>query len=86
MARRKARDAESPAERYRHVARWCNQYGWIEVGYEWQDKLFARALHEGGLAWGEEGPYPTIDDVLRALDEGIRDFMQENGWEEQRGG
>jgi hypothetical protein len=43
--------------------------------------LFARAIHEGGLVWGGEGLYPTIDDALHALDDGIKDYMQENGWE-----
>lgn len=81
MARKRTKDADPPAERYPFVACWCDQHGWIEVGHEWQDKLFARALHEGGLAWGGEGPYKTIDDALRALDDGIRDFMEENGWE-----
>ena len=79
MARKRMKETESAAERYPHVARWCNQEGWIEVGYEWQDKLFARALYDGGLAWGGEGPYATIDDALRALDDGIREFMEENG-------
>ena len=81
MARKKAKDAEPSAERYPHVARWCKQYGWIELGYEWQDKLFARAIHDGGLAWGGEGPYATLNDALRALDEGIRDFMEYHGWQ-----
>ena len=31
MARKKSSET-SAAERYSHVARWCNQYGWIEVG------------------------------------------------------
>jgi hypothetical protein len=81
MARKKRTEANQPLERYPAIAHWCNQYGWIEVGYEWQDKLFARAIHEGGLAWRGEGPYPTIDDALRALDDAIRDYMQENDWE-----
>ena len=81
MARKRTKATDSAAERYPHVARWCNQHGWIEVGIEWQDEWFARAIHEGRLAWGGEGPYPTIDDALRALDDGIRDYMQENGWE-----
>ena len=78
MARKKTNEGP-PTERYPHVARWCSRDGWIEVGYEWQDTLFARAFHEGGLAWGGKEPYDTIDDALRALDEGIRDFMRENG-------
>jgi hypothetical protein len=81
MARKRVKDTEPPAERYPHVARWCNQYGRIELGYEWQDRLFARALNEGGLAWGGDGSYQTIDDALRALEEGIAEFMEENGWE-----
>ncbi len=79
MARKKA--VEGSTERFPNVAIWCNRHGWIEVGYEWQDKLFARALHEGGLAWGGEGPYATIDEALRALDGGLEAFMEENGWE-----
>jgi hypothetical protein len=81
MARKRTKATDSPAQRCPYVARWCNQHGWIEVGFEWQDELFARAIHEGGPAGGGEGPYPTIDDALRALDDGIRDYMQENGWE-----
>jgi hypothetical protein len=71
-AERKTRDGGPPAERYPHVARWCNQCGWIEVRHEWQDRLFARALHEGGLAWGGAGPYATLEDALRALEDGLR--------------
>lgn len=79
MARKKA--VEGPTERFPNVAIWCIRHGRIEVGYEWQDRLLARALHEGGLAWGGEGPYATIDDALRALEGGIKAFMEENGWE-----
>jgi hypothetical protein len=81
MARKKAKPAGPSAERYPHVARWCSQHGRVELGYDWQDELYARAIHEGGLAWGGEGPYATIDDALRALDDGIRGFVQENGWQ-----
>jgi hypothetical protein len=34
MARKRTKATDSPAERYPHVARWCNQHGWIEVGFE----------------------------------------------------
>jgi hypothetical protein len=50
------------------------------LGYDWQDKLFARAIHDGGLAWGGEGPYATLE-ALCALDDGIRDFMEYHGWQ-----
>jgi hypothetical protein len=80
MARMKT-SAKRPAEPYPHVTRWCNKYGWIEVGYECRDKLFAKAIHEGGLVWGGQGPYSTIDDAMRALEEGIKEHMEKNGWE-----
>lgn len=80
MAQKKTR-GEPSAERFPNVAIGCNRHGWIEAGDQWQDNLFARALHEGGLAWGGEGSYVTIDDALRALDGGIKAFMEENGWE-----
>jgi len=79
MARKKP--TEGATERFPHVARWCNKHGRIELGHDWRDGLFARATHDGGLAWGGEGPYATIDDALRALDEGIKAFMEEHGWE-----
>jgi hypothetical protein len=81
VARKKSKEPDSSVERYPYLARWCNQYGWIEIGYEWQDRLFARALHEGGLAWGGTGPYSILDDALRALEKGIKEYMEENGWE-----
>ena len=81
MARKRTKEPAPPAERYPYVARWCNAHGWIEVGCQWQDEFFARAVHEGGLAWGGQGPYPTVDDALQALEEGIREFIEENGWE-----
>jgi len=55
MARKRTKATDSAAERYPHVARWCNQHGWIEVGFEWQDELFARAIHEGGGGLGRRG-------------------------------
>jgi hypothetical protein len=61
MARKETSD--KPAERYPSIARWCDQHGRIELGHDWQDKLFARALHDGGLAWGgkrQKGVTPPL--------------------------
>src|SRR5207244_3093774 len=38
MARKRTTKADQPLERYPSIARWCDEYGWIEVGYEWQEK------------------------------------------------
>jgi hypothetical protein len=54
--RERTKDSDRSAEWYSHVAQWCNQHSWIEVGYERQDELFARAIHKGWLVWGGKRP------------------------------
>ena len=77
MARKRKEDT-APPDRFPHLHRWCLAHGWIEVGGQWQDPFFARALNEGGQVWGGEGPYRTMDEALQALEQGIAAFMAEN--------
>jgi hypothetical protein len=64
---------------YPHVARWVRAYGWIEIGEDDYSRSFVRALDIGGLVWEgqEQSEYATIDDMLRALEEGLADWMRE---------
>jgi hypothetical protein len=69
-------------ELYPNIARWVNDYGWVEVGQDGQSNSFVRALDEGGLIWEGKDDYQTLDDALRALDAGISKWMREEYGEE----
>jgi hypothetical protein len=62
--------------RYPHIASWV-QDGWIEMGRDDCGRSFVRALDIGGLVWEADGPYASIDDALRALEDGIAAWLQE---------
>jgi hypothetical protein len=63
-------------ERYPHITSWV-QDGWIEIGHDDCGRPFLRAMDIGGLVWEGDGPYPTMDDALRALDDGIAAWLEE---------
>lgn len=65
---------------YPYIARWVAD-GWIEIGYTDYGQSFVRALDEGGLVWEGEGPYPSLDAALQALEAGIIEWLREQGEE-----
>ena len=69
-------------ELYPNIARWVNDYGWVEVGQNGESSSYVRALDEGGLVWEGKDDYQTLDDALRALDAGISKWMREEYGEE----
>lgn len=56
--------------RYPNVATWV-QGGWIEIGWDGFSRSFIRALDIGGMVWEGAEEYDSLDDALRALDDGI---------------
>jgi hypothetical protein len=63
---------------YPNIAKWV-QDGWIEIGRDNYSRSFVRALDIGGLVWEGTGQYATLDEALRALDDGIAAWLKENG-------
>jgi len=62
------------------IADWVNERGWVELGF--QDDFsgaFARALDAGGMVWEGKFSYPSLDDALRDLENGIKNWVKENG-------
>jgi hypothetical protein len=55
------------------------QDGWIEVGRDDCNRSFLRALDIGGLVWEGDAEYPSLDQALRALDNGIAEWLAEHG-------
>ena len=45
-----------------------------------------RAEDEGGTVWEGEGRYETLDEALGALEAGLGEFLEEEGFNEGRGG
>jgi hypothetical protein len=66
------------ADRYPHIASWV-QDGWIEIGRDDCGRPFLRAMDIGGVAWEGDESYPSMDEALRALDNAITDWLEENG-------
>ena len=71
MPKKKEHDVE---EKYPTLAEWVSTGGWIEIGTEYNDGLFARALDEGGMAWEGTG-YDTLDEAMQALNAGIGEWI-----------
>ena len=71
--------AQSLDATYPTIARWVQEYGWIEIGQDNMSHSFVRALDDGGMVWEGRRPYPTLDAALQALEAGLRAWMQEQG-------
>ena len=62
----------TPAEtRYPHVARWVQDFGWIEIGQDDFNRSMVRALDIGGLIWEGKSRYATLDEALRDLEQAL---------------
>ena len=62
------------------ISEWVSGGGWVEIGQ--QDDFggaYVRALDPGGMAWEGKFSYPSLDDALRDLEDGLKKWMAENG-------
>ena len=71
--------AQSFDATYPTIARWVQEYGWIEIGQDDMSQSFVRALDEGGTVWEGQEHYPTLDAALQDLEAGLMAWMQEQG-------
>jgi len=66
-------------EAYPAIAEWVDGRGWIEIGWTENTPSFIRALDEGGLVWEGKPKYKSLDDALRALENSLKKWTEENG-------
>ena len=66
------------AARYPNQNVWVFGGGWVEIGHNYGASM-ARALDEGGQIWEGKRKYRSFEEVLKALDQGIADWLKENG-------
>ena len=64
-------------EAYPALREWVTSHGWIEVGLIEGFSSMIQVLNEGGLIWEGEASYPSLDAALRAADEAIDQWMEE---------
>ncbi|MBA2691796.1 MAG: hypothetical protein H0U65_04780 [Rubrobacter sp.] len=65
-------------ENYPVAAQWAEGGGWIEIGHPGHIEAFIAALDEGGLIWGGEKDYDSVDEALRDLESGLAEWIEEN--------
>ena len=78
--RTKASKTQMPFEQaYPATAQWVESYGWIEMGQDDYSGSMVRALDIGGMVWEGKTKYPSLDDLLRDLENGLTAWFEENG-------
>jgi hypothetical protein len=66
-------------QRFPTIARWISQEeGWVELGADHYSRSLVRALYGGGMAWEGKGDYESLDEALRAMEEGIAAWLEEH--------
>jgi hypothetical protein len=71
--------AVSVDERFPNIARWVDEFGWIEIGQDDYSQSFLRVLDAGGMVWEGKAEYASLDHALRALDKALGKRIEENG-------
>ncbi len=66
-------------ETYPSIAQWVESYGWIEIGQDDYSRSMVRALDTGGMVWEGKTKYAWLDELLRDLENGLTDWLNENG-------
>jgi len=79
MSRRKKEPLSPLAQTYPNVADLVRGGGYIELGWDYNTRTYARALDEGGMLWSGGKADMTLEELLEALDEGIAQFNEEVG-------
>src|ERR1700730_8185588 len=74
-------------EMFPTIARWVLQEeGWVELGADHYSRSLVRALYGGGMAWEGTDEYGSLDEALRAMEEGIASWLEEHRPDRRTGG
>lgn len=64
---------------YPAITRWVKDLGNVEFGYDRDTGTFVRATDESGVRFGGGDRFGTIDDALRALEQGVGAILGDLG-------
>ena len=67
------------AQAYPAITRWVEEQGWVEIGMDEYSTSLVRALDAGGLVWESNSEEETVDEALRALEEALQEWFEQNG-------
>jgi len=80
---RKRRQATEPSLSFAHsypaITQWVESYGWIEMGQDGYSRSMVRALDIGGMIWEGKPQYPSLDELLRDLEDNLTAWLDKNG-------
>ena len=79
MADKKKEKSSPLADAYPNVADLALGDGWIELGYCYNSRTYARAINEGGALWVGGTEDMTLEELLEAMEQGIAEFHEEIG-------
>ena len=79
MDRKKKEKSSLLADAYPNVANLALGEGWIELGYDYNSRTYARAINEGGALWVGGTGDMTLEELLEAMEKGIAEFHEEMG-------
>ena len=68
------------AEKYPYIDAWV-QDAKIEIGYGEYDKVFIRAIDQGGVAFESSTKFSSMEEAFTALDKGIAKWCKDIGLE-----
>jgi hypothetical protein len=67
----------SAEEAFPKIARWLDEFGWIELGQDDYSRSFIRVLDQGGMVWEGKDQYKSLDHALRALEKALGKWVEE---------
>ena len=65
--------------RFPSLTNWIASDGWVEIGGSPHEGGLAKAFDEGGCVFEGRPAYPSLDALLKDLDQGIANWCKENG-------
>jgi uncharacterized protein DUF6930 len=65
-------------EQFSAIAKWVQEWGWIEVGQQNDSGFVVRALDFGGLVFEDDKPR-TFAEALAALENGLKGWFSDQG-------
>jgi hypothetical protein len=70
---------QSFEKKYPNLTNFVYHQGKIEIGYDYNRKSFVIAYDEGGTVYQGEDEYNTMDEAFADLENGITEYLEENG-------
>lgn len=68
---------------YPAITRWIREFGRVEIGTAGFSDKFVKAIDRDGIPWDGKGEYGSIDDALRDMEDGLKAFLETQGFDKR---